>query len=123
MNRWLFKADPDAYGWADLVKAKKDRWDGVSNPLALKHLRGVKTGDQIFIYHTGKEKAVVGIAKAVSDNLDISPVGPLKRPVSLSEIKSNAKLRGWELVRMSRLSVMPVTPAQWSEVTRQSEKS
>jgi len=131
MNRWLFKTDPDTYSWNDLAKKKLERWDGVANPLALKHLRSVREGDEILIYHTGNEKAVIGIAKAVSDSyadpadktgklaaVDISPLRPLTNLVSLSVIKSNPKLKNWELVRFSRLSVMPVTDVQWNEIVR-----
>ena len=131
MSRWLFKTDPDTYSWNDLIKKKKEIWNGVGNPLALKYLRTVKPKDQIFIYHTGDEKTVVGIAEALSDSypdpeendpklavVDIRPVQALKKPVLLSEIKANPKLKSWELVRMSRLSVMPATEEQWVEVLR-----
>ena len=131
MNYWLFKTDPDTYSWQDLIKKKGDVWNGVANPLALKHLRSVKPKDQIFIYHTGDEKAVIGIAEAVSESypdpdennsklvvVDVKSIEALKTPVLLSVIKSNPKLKSWELVRMSRLSVMPVTKEQWNEVLR-----
>ncbi len=135
MNRWLFKTDPETYSWDDLVKAKRDVWDGVANPLALKHLRQVKKGDEILIYHTGEEKAVIGIAKALSNGypdpknqagakgvksksvvVDLASVRALTHHVRLSEIKANKIFSTWELVRMSRLSVMPATEAYWSEV-------
>ncbi len=131
MNRWLFKTDPDTYSWNDLIKKPKEIWSGVHNPLALKHLRAVSPKDEILIYHTGKEKAVIGIAEAVSKSypdpdekdpkfavVDIKAVKPLKRLVALSEIKANPKLKDWELVRFSRLSVMPVSDEQWREVLR-----
>lgn len=131
MNLWLFKTDPGTYAWQDLQAMKKERWDGVSNNLALKHLRSVKAGDQIFIYHSGEEKAIVGIAKAASDSypdpsrkdpkfavVDIIPFEKLEKPVTLLKIKSNQGLESWELVRLSRLSVMPVTPFQWKEALR-----
>lgn len=131
MNFWLFKTDPETYAWNDLVKAKREVWDGVSNNLALKHLRSVRKGDQVFMYHSGADKAVVGIAKAASDSyldpsaedsklvaVDVAPVEKLGRAVPLSEIKLNPKLRSWELVKLSRLSVMPTTEAQWAEVIR-----
>ncbi len=129
MNLWLFKTDPDTYAWGNLLKVKKEMWDGISNNLALKYLRLVKKGDQIFIYHSGNDKAIVGVAKAVSDSypypsgkdpklaaVDISAQEELKKPVTLSEIKADKKLSSWELVRFSRLSVMPTTQAQWDEV-------
>ncbi len=128
MSYWLFKTDPDTYSWHDLVKASKEMWDGVANPLALKNLRAVRKGDQVFIYHTGSEKSVIGIARAVSDGygepavVDLSPEKPLNHPVSLSEIKSNPKLKSWDLVRLGRLSVMPVSSGQWNEVLRLSQK-
>ena len=131
MNLWLFKTDPDTYSWKDLAKTKKEIWNGVHNNLALKHLRSVKKGDQIFIYHSGDDKAIIGIAQAASNAypdpvekdskftvVDITAQEELKRPVTLSEIKANKKLSLWELVRFSRLSVMPTTQAQWDEVLR-----
>ena len=131
MAYWLFKSDPEVYSWKDLSGVKKEIWDGVSNNLALKHLRSVKKGDLIFIYHSGDDKAVMGIARALSGGypdpsqkdeklavVDIAPDQPLKRPVTLAEIKANPKFKTWELVRMSRLSVMPVTEAMWQEVLR-----
>ena len=135
MNLWLFKTDPDTYSWKDLRSKKLEVWDGVANNLALKHLRSIKKGDQILIYHSGGDKAIMGIAKAASNPysdssqknsklavIDIAPDKELKRPVSLAEIKANAKLKSWELVRLSRLSVMPATQAEWSEVFRLSQE-
>ena len=135
MSLWLFKSDPDVYSWHDLVKVKKEIWDGVSNNLALKHLRSVKKGDRIFIYHSGSEKAIIGIAEAVSDSypdsseqdsklavVDVKAQEPLKKTVALSEIKSNKKFASWELVRFSRLSVMPVTESAWQGILQLSKK-
>src|SRR5712671_3484113 len=98
---WLFKEEPSNYGFDALVKDKKTVWSGVKNPLAQKHLHGVRRGDRIFYYHTGDEKAVVGVAKALGDAygdpkdnagktavVDVAPVRTLKRPVSLAEIKA-----------------------------------
>ena len=127
MNRWLFKTEPSTYSFQDLLKVKKERWDGVHNPVALKNLRLIKKGDSILIYHTGEEKTVVGIAEAVSDPypdpkdsklvvIDIAADKPLQRPVTLAEVKSNPKLASWELARLPRLSVMPVNEVQWKEV-------
>ncbi|HXV28413.1 MAG TPA: EVE domain-containing protein [bacterium] len=122
MASWLFKTDPETYSWRDLKSKKTEVWDGVKNPLALKHLRSVKTGDEILIYHSGEDKAIVGIASAVSeaypdpkDNsgklfaMDIAPVRDFPKPVLLSAVKAEPALKEWELVRMSRLSVMPVS--------------
>lgn len=130
-NHWLFKTDPETYAWSDLERTKKEMWDGVTNPLALKHLRSVRKGDEIFIYHSGNDKAIIGIAVTASDPypdpsgrnpklavIDLVPHELLKRPVRLAEIKANGKLRSWELVRLARLSVMPVPGAHWDEIMR-----
>ncbi len=134
MKRWLFKSDPETYSWKNLAKDKKTVWDGVRNNLALKHLREIQKGDPIFIYHSGDLKSIVGIAEAASNSypdpknkdtklavVDIAPLQTLKKQVPLSEIKANPKLQSWELVRMSRLSVMPTTDEQWAEVLRLSQ--
>ena len=126
---WLFKEEPTHYGFDALVKDKKAVWSGVKNPLAQKHLRAVRKGDRIFYYHTGDEKAVVGVAKALADAypdpkdtsgkhavVDIAPVGKLPRPVTLKEIKANRAFKNFPLVRISRLSVMPVTDAEWKRI-------
>lgn len=128
-NHWLFKTDPETYAWSDLEQSKKEMWDGVTNNLALKHLRLARKGDEIFIYHSGNDKAIIGIAVAASDPypdpsgrnpklavIDLVPHKLLKTPVALAEIKANGKLRSWELVRLSRLSVMPVSQTQWDEI-------
>lgn len=132
--RWLFKTDPETYGWPQLVKEKKAVWDGVLNNLALKYLRLVRKGDLIFIYHTGFEKAVVGTARAASDaypdpnqkdpKLAVVEVTPVKAlsPVSLSMIKNTPQLKDWELVRFSRLSVMPVSSEIWQAILAMSRK-
>src|SRR5436190_20076834 len=119
---WLFKEEPSHYSFDALVKDKRTVWRGVKNPLAQKHLHAVKQGDQIFYYHTGDEKAVVGIAKALGDAypdpndksgkhavVDVAPVRPLERPVTLAEIKADPAFASFALVRISRLSVMPVS--------------
>ncbi len=128
---WLFKEEPTHYGFEELVKDKRTTWSGVKNPLAQKHLRAVKRGDLIFYYHTGTEKAVVGIARAASDAypdpddktgrqvvVDVVPVGRLARSVTLAEIKATAAFRTFPLVRVPRLSVMPVTDAEWDRIER-----
>jgi len=128
---WLFKEEPTHYGFDALVKDKQTVWSGVKNPLAQKHLRSVRKGDRIFYYHTGDEKAVVGIAKAVGDAypdpkdksgkqavVDVAPVRKLPRPVTLAEIKADKAFKDFPLVRISRLSVMPVTDAEWDRVER-----
>lgn len=131
MAQWLVKEEPDHYGFDQLEKDRKAVWAGVRNPLAQKHLRGIKRGDRIFYYHTGKEKAVVATAKAASDAypdpgdasgklsvVDIEPEKRLPRPVTLAEIKSDKAFASFPLVRMSRLSVMPVTDAEWARIEK-----
>ena len=128
---WLFKEEPTHYGFDAFVKDKKTVWSGVKNPLAQKHLRAVKKGDAIFYYHTGDEKAVVGIAKALGDAradpddpngrqvvVDVAPVRTLARPVTLAEIKSDPAFKDFALVRISRLSVMPVSAAEWRQIEK-----
>jgi predicted RNA-binding protein with PUA-like domain len=130
MAQWLVKEEPDHYGYAHLERDGKTVWSGVRNPLAQKHLRSIRKGDRIFYYHTGKEKAVVAMARAASDAypdpsdrsgklfaLDIVPDRSLARPVTLAEIKADAAFSSFPLVRMSRLSVMPVTDAEWARIT------
>jgi predicted RNA-binding protein with PUA-like domain len=133
---WLFKEDPESYTFAQLEKDRKTAWEGVHNNLALKHLRQVKKGDLIFFYQTGDEKRVIGIMKAAGDAyskektdlasskeiaVDVTPVRKLKDPVPLQMIKSNPKFKDFLLVRISRLSVMPVTSEQWEEILQISE--
>ena len=128
---WLFKEEPTHYSYDDLVREGKTSWSGVRNPLAQKNLRQVKKGDRIFYYHTGSEKAVVAIARAASDAyddpkdrsgklaaVDVVPVKKLPRPVTLAEIKADSAFRDFPLVRISRLSVMPVTDKEWAEIER-----
>ena len=126
MNRWLLKTEPSTYAWADLVRERRATWDGVSNPTALGHLRAMRKGDEAFVYHTGEEKAIVGIARVASDPypdpklsdpkrvvVDLEPVRALKAPVTLASVKVDKRFADFALVRISRLSVMPVTAAQW----------
>ena len=128
-GRWLFKEEPTHYNFQDLVKDRRTVWEGVKNPLAQKHLREVKKGDRIFYYHTGNEKAVVGIARAASDAyadpkdkagkavvVEVEPVKPLASPVTLAAVKARPSFKSFPLVRLPRLSVMPVTEEQWAEI-------
>lgn len=125
-RRWLFKTEPSEYSFADLEREKKTVWDGVTNNLALKNLREVRLGDEIMIYHSGDEKAIVGLAEAISDAypdphedneklavVNIKPKRRLARPLTLAEIKTVEALRDFDLVRLPRLSVMPVSVEQW----------
>ena len=126
-NRWLFKTEPSVYSYQQLEKDKKTTWDGVKNNLALKNLNDIEKGDQILIYHTGDEKAAVGVARALSGAypdpsqknprmlvVDIEAVKPLPRPVTLAEVKTNSKLANFDLVRLSQLSIMKVSEEQWN---------
>jgi predicted RNA-binding protein with PUA-like domain len=128
---YLFKEEPANYPFDALVKDGKTIWSGVKNPLAQKHLRSVKKGDRIFYYHTGNEKAVVAIAKAASNAypdpadktgkavvVEVVPVKKLKRPVTLAEIKADKAFAAFPLVRIPRLSVMPVDEGLWERIER-----
>lgn len=128
-NRWLFKTEPSVYSFQQLQKDKKTMWDGVKNNLALKNLKDIKKGDEILIYHTGDEKAAVGVARALSGAypdpsqknprmlvVDIEAVKPLPRQVTLAEVKANKKLANFDLVRLPRLSIMKVSDEQWDVV-------
>ena len=132
---WLFKEEPTHYGYDDFVKDGTTMWSGVKNPVAQRHLHAVKKGDRVFYYHTGDEKQIVGIAKATGDAyrdptdktgksavVDIAPVRKLKRQVTLKEIKAEPSFSDFPLVRISRLSVMPVTDAEWSRIEKMSER-
>ncbi|HXK30557.1 MAG TPA: EVE domain-containing protein [Candidatus Binatia bacterium] len=125
-SHWLFKTEPSVYSYQQLVKDKKTMWDGVANNLALKNLKDIKRGEQVFIYHTGDEKAAVGVARALGGAyadpskddpkllvVDIEPVRALPRPVTLAEVKAHPKLKTFDLVRNSRLSIMKVNDEQW----------
>lgn len=125
-NKWLFKSDPEHYSYHDLARDKKTVWDGISNNLALKHLRNVRRGDEVMIYHSGKERAVVGLAEVLSDPypdpkkkearlvvVDIAARGTTARPIGLDEIKQQPGLNEFDLVRLPRLSVMPVSEKYW----------
>ena len=120
MARWLFKTEPSDYSFERLVSDRKTEWTGVKNALALKHLRAVKKGDEVAIYHTGNVKAVVGIAKASADAKgDAVALVPVRAvaPVALASIKSDPRFKDFALVRMGRLSVMPVPDALWGPLT------
>jgi len=134
-TRWLFKSEPSGYSFQRLQQDKKTVWDGVKNNLALKHLCGVKKGDWILIYHTGDEKSAVGVAQALSAAYpdlgkedpklvvaDVKPIEPLSRPVTLAEMKANPKLAKFDLLRLPRLSVMPVSEEQWRVIEQMGRK-
>jgi len=132
---WLFKEEPAHYSYDQLVRDKKTSWSGVKNAVAQRNLRGVKKGDRIFYYHTGDEKSVVAIARAASDAypdpadpsgklyaVDVAPGEKLARPVTLKQIKAEPSLAQMPLVRIGRLSVMPVSEKEWEKIVRMSEK-
>ena len=114
-NHWLVKTEPSEYSFADLGREGTTRWSGVSNALALKHLRAMKKGDLVLIYHTGKERQIVGVAEVVAggDERQLCAKQTLKRPVTLAEIKARKDFADFDLVRIGRLSVMPVSAARW----------
>lgn len=135
MALWLFKEEPDSYSFAALQKDGSTVWSGVTNALAQKHLRTIRKGDRIFFYHTGDEKAVVGVMEAAADPapdphdetgkrvvVTVRPVRALKTPVTLAAIKADKSFADWELVRVPRLSVLPVSEERWKKVEAMSEK-
>lgn len=135
MANWLLKTEPSVYSYDDLVKDKKTVWDGVANPTALRHIRSIKKGDQVFIYHTGDEKQIVGIGTVTSnpypdpkqDNeklvvFDIKPKKKLKTPVTLKEVKAIKKYAQYDLVRLPRVSVMPVPDKYWDDFVKMGSK-
>ena len=131
---YLFKEEPANYSYDDLARDGRTSWTGVKNPLAQKHLRGVKKGDRIFFYHTGDEKAVIGVCRAAVDAypdpadktgklyaVDVEPVKKLKTAVSLAAIKADRRFADFPLTRMPRLSVMPVPQETWDAIVKMSE--
>ena len=131
MAHWLMKSEPSSWSWQQQVEAgeKGTFWNGVRNYLAKKHLKEMKVGDQAFFYHSGEEKAVVGIVEIIKGYypdpldktgvfgmVDVKAVKPLAKPVTLAEIKADPRLKDMVLVKSSRLSVQPVTDAEWHTV-------
>jgi len=124
---WLMKSEPESYGWSDLVRDGGTEWDGVRNNAARLHLRAMKKGDLAFFYHSMSDKAVVGTMRIAREahpdpkdadwvSVRVEPVEALARPVALAEIKAEPRLAKMELIRQSRLSVAPVTEAEWKVV-------
>lgn len=131
MQYWLFKSEPNDYSFDDLLRDKKTVWDGVGNNLALKFMRDVRKGDSVFIYHTGKDKHIAGVATVVRGPypdpelddekrtvVDVKAVKPLAEPVTLAEVKGDSTFAEFHLVTISRLSVMPVKPAWWKKLCK-----
>lgn len=130
-NYWILKTEPSAYSFDQLERDKSAVWDGVKNNLALKHIREMVPGDRVLIYHTGDEKAVIGMAEVTSVPypdpkqkdpklavVDLRAAGRLPRPVPLAAIKADTAFGDLALVRMGRLSVVPTTPAQWQRLLK-----
>jgi predicted RNA-binding protein with PUA-like domain len=125
MQTWLVKSEPESYSWAQLVKDGRTAWTGVRNFAARLHLRAMKKGDLVFFYHSGEDRQVVGLARVTKEAyadptadegdwscVDLAPVKPLAKPVSLATVKTDAALKEMVLVKQSRLSVQPVTASQ-----------
>ena len=132
---WLVKQEPSSYSWSDFVAEGRTSWTGVRNYAARNNLRKMREGDEVLFYHSGDDKAVVGIAQVTRtaypdptakeddwSTIDLAPVKPLRRAVTLSEIKGNLKLKGIPLVRQSRLSVMPLGEPAFREIVEMSTK-
>jgi predicted RNA-binding protein with PUA-like domain len=119
------KSEPASYGWESLVRDGRTEWDGIRNPAARLHLRAMKKGDRAFFYHSGADKAVVGIMAIAREgapdpkdpnwvSVAVAPVAPLPRPVTLAAIKADPRLAGLEMLRQPRLSVSPVREEEWT---------
>lgn len=134
MKYWLAKTEPDCFNYSELEELGKDDWGGVRNFAALKHMRDMSPGDRVFIYHTGKEKSVVGVAEVISNyypdpkeedpkwiTIDMKPLYRIKKPVTLAEVKKHPEFFQWELVTQSRLSVMPVPKEIWKAILQLGE--
>jgi predicted RNA-binding protein with PUA-like domain len=126
---WVLKTEPTEFGFGDLQRGGRTRWDGVSNAVALKHLRSMRSGDEVMVYHTGDEKRIVGLATVASEPypdpkagderlvvVDLEPLRALPTPVSLASIKADPAFKDFGLVRMSRLSVVPVPAELWKRL-------
>jgi predicted RNA-binding protein with PUA-like domain len=133
---WLLKTEPSTYSWDDLVRDKSATWDGVANATALQHIRSMKKGDLALVYHTGGVRAAVGIATIASAPypdpkekderlavIDLKPKKKLAKPVGLDVIKADKTFAGWDLLRIGRLSVVPVPEAMWERILKLSEES
>ena len=132
-NFWLVKQEPSSYSWSDFVADGETSWTGVRNFAARNNLRKMQKGDEVFFYHSGEDKAVIGIAKVTRtaypdptakegdwSTVDLAAGKPLRRQVTLREIKANSRLRGIPLVRQSRLSVMPLGKTEFGEILKMS---
>jgi predicted RNA-binding protein with PUA-like domain len=131
---WLLKTEPSVYAFEDLLERRREVWDGITNPLALRNLRAARRGDLALIYHTGTMRAAVGIARVLGEAypdpkqndpkrmvVEIEPVRALKRPVSLDEIKRSPVFKGCDLLRLPRLSFVPLAREHWDHLLRISD--
>lgn len=131
MSYWLLKTEPGDYSWQDMQRDGKVAWSGITNTTALMHIRTAQDGDLAFFYHTGGERRIVGVVRIQGAPypdpklgnpklvvVDVECVGPVKRPVDLDELKAVTELKGWDLLRIGRLSFVPVSAAHWKVVTR-----
>lgn len=127
MAKWLMKSEPGTYSWDALLTEGATEWDGVRNNAARLHLKAMKPGDEAFFYHSGEERAVVGIMRVTREaapdpgdpdwvSVAVEPVRPLSDPVTLKQIKADPRLKAMELVRQSRLSVSPVREEEWDAI-------
>jgi predicted RNA-binding protein with PUA-like domain len=134
-NFWLVKQEPSSYSWSDFVADGETSWTGVRNFAARNNLRKMQKGDEVLFYHSGEEKTVIGIAKVTRaaypdptakegdwSAVDLATVKPLHRPVTLHEIKANSRLKEIPLVRQSRLSVMPLSEAEFREIVTMADQ-
>ncbi len=131
MAYWLVKSEPGTYSFAQLQKDKRTQWDGVRNHTAAANLRGMKKGDKVLFYHSGEGKEIVGIAKVMKEAVpdpkdptgkfvmvDLGAVKPVAKPVTLADIKADARFKDFGLVRLSRMSVVPVSDAHWKAILK-----
>lgn len=133
MAYWLLKTEPGTYSFADLVREKTARWDGISNPVALRNVKNARPGDGVALYHTGSEKAAVGLAEIASEPyadpkdpaltvIDVKAGAPLAHPVTLATMKADPAFADSPLVKQGRLSFVPLTDAQWARLLVLSER-
>jgi predicted RNA-binding protein with PUA-like domain len=133
IQHWILKTEPGDYSFEDLQEKKREVWDGITNALALQHLRKARGGDLALVYHTGEVRAAVGIARILGAPypdptrkdpalvvIDLEPVKPLARRVTLEEMRANPRLKGFDLFRLPRLSFVPVSAAQWNVLLKMS---
>jgi predicted RNA-binding protein with PUA-like domain len=133
MQYWLVKTEPDTYSWDNLVKEKKGVWDGVRNFQARSNMKAMKKGDLVFVYHTGEEKSIIGVAKVLTEAypepkdkdwvaVDLAPDKKLKKAISLAQVKADNKLANMVLARVSRLSVQPVKQEEFDYILELSQQ-